>query len=831
MAAEAFKPVTTIQEPGIQGMPRTYTSTREVSAEWEPPIRGSVLGGILSQRFRTHIVLDAVVQPSGGKLVATISHCAPSAWTVLLGSSDRQDGSGEHLYERQVVPTPTQSQIEEDALSSYEPIDEAKSLRITKKPRRKTASGTYEDGYPQKQVKSKGVDNLTPQKYKGQTTTIETITTEALDPAQVDNIPDPENPAGNVTKVTHQKLNDEQYSRAITEEVIAENQIPLTGEEYGDIVTKAVEEKLVPDGTPAATGIDVISSVVSPLGNGKSVEETKRVKGGWPDPLERELSLDPPNIPSKLRRFIQRLTSKKKIGSIPANPTLGAGEVGLGFKQETPDRVEQTTVTEQVGLGSVSDEIVIEQKPFVRITATTKTQTFSNPPVSGNGGSRIIYDNGAGTVVWDNTAEVATPRPGLKGIETNGQAWGRIVQTINYSTSSTPPAGGSSSVVYSDGSVQVYEVSAPSINVSGGTSDFDNTQWGGITWTGTYGTSPVAGLGRRSRQVYSNGATSVYLNETSSALVSGSKRDIDAQSWGKLIWNGSYSTSASGDKSNQVWSNGTTSVYLNETASLQVSGSTKDIDAHSWGSITWNGSYSGASGGDKSRQVYSGPGGSVYLNETATLNLTDGSFVSAKETNVLLTETQTTTYGTSPVANDKNTRSRLVYSLKQHKVYENIKITRVAAPTRKYMSVIDVNIPPEILKFTKHTYSKKDGTETYRWEPDIREGYRGPYLAEVTEYWQETPNLAREPEKISPAPISFQTPLGGVSVGATLHPAYRFFIQIGTNHPEYDYQLWEQDIPATTPQTLRGRKILYHIETQAYRDGFIIREYRITIPS
>lgn len=220
MASEAVTPITSIQEPGLQGMPRTYTSQREVPAEWEPPLRGSVVGDILP-RYKTHIVLDAQVIPKGGKRVAVIAHCSPPSWVILTGSQDRLTSDDAFIYNRQVVLNPTQDAIEADPFSTYQPYDETKSIKTTKVPRRKKADGTYEDGYPQQQAKDKTDPNQPPGRFHTEATTIETATVEVLDKANVSDIPAPAAPSGDEIKVSHQKLNDEQYRKTIIEEIIA----------------------------------------------------------------------------------------------------------------------------------------------------------------------------------------------------------------------------------------------------------------------------------------------------------------------------------------------------------------------------------------------------------------------------------------------------------------------------------------------------------------------------------------------------------------------------------------------------------------------------------
>ena len=188
---------------------------------------------------------------------------------------------------------------------------------------------------------SNSKDNLTPQKYRSQTVVVKTE--QEVDPATA-----PTTLAGNlVSSVVTQTPNTGKAVLTDITETITENVIPLAGEEYGDIVTKSVSEVLVVDGTPADTGFNVISSVVEPIGNGKSVKQTKTAKGGWSDPVENESSKEVPDlIPAKYRKSVTRGKKTRKVSDIPANIGLGNGETARVYKRETPDRVEETVVTE-----------------------------------------------------------------------------------------------------------------------------------------------------------------------------------------------------------------------------------------------------------------------------------------------------------------------------------------------------------------------------------------------------------------------------------------------------------------------------------------------------
>lgn len=938
-SSEAFKPITTIQEPSIQGLPRFYTSTREVPAEWEPPVRGTVIGPILGPRYKLHIVLDASVQPSQGKLVATITHCSPAAWNILLSTVDR-DGIDVFLLKKQVVPAPTQDDVEAAFLSTFEPIDEAKSLKTTKVPRRRTTTGTFEDGYSQKQKKSKGVESLTPQKFKRLTDTITTTTQEALPAANVNDIPEPPTPSGDQTIIEHEKVTDHRYEKRVTAEVIDTNASPLVGQEYGDIVTKDVSERLVADGTSADTGMQVISSTVEPLGNGKSVKTTKTAHGNWPDPVEKEIAKDATHSPPpRYLRDLTRTTSKSKVASVPTSVTLSTGEIAKSYKKETPDRAEQSVTTEALNLNLTPVDEKVDQKPFVKITSVMTPGVAKVVPANRNGSANLVYDNGTAqiwenveeiavarersagsekdkkpfvsierdkrysasdaittatgsanvifddgtvqvyevtevhstgkygaagaeqqskpfvkitstatyqedgaldsgevgstnkvyddgeTVVYEKKVDTAVARPGLKGIETNAQQWGAIKSTINYTESSNPPSGGSVQVIFSDGSVTVYEATSTEALVSGSTKDIDPQQWGSVTWDGTY---DITSDGTRSRQVWSNGVLRVFHNETPTLHISGGSIEKDSQQWGSVTWNGTYGTSSSGDRSRKVAQIGEHEVYHNETATVSISGVGTDIEPREWGSLVWHGSYSSVSGGDKSRKVATIAGSDVYLNEDAELRVDPGSFISAREENALLTEVQTTSYSTSPNSGT-NTRSRVAFSLAGNKVYENITITRTAKAHRFYPGLANVDLPPIFTGFDYQLVTRRDGQDSYIYTPFVSSGFRGPMVCEVEEYWSENPGVDIEPTTFKPNSMEFKMPLGGFSVGACLHGYVEVSQTVGTKHPTYLFNEYLVYYDATSPPTWEGLKIVAHVDTQPYREGFVVRIFRVQL--
>jgi hypothetical protein len=162
--------------------------------------------------------------------------------------------------------------------SSVQPEGKGRATRRTVTARKRVVtqdSDTYVEGHPQMQTKSKGVPNLIPEKYRGQIATVQTTTQHELDGADINDIPEPDAPTGDQSQIVHEKVNDERYQKVVVDEVIDENADPLEGRlAYVESDNSAtVVEAVVPDGEPETTGLQVVSSKVSPLGNGKSIKQ------------------------------------------------------------------------------------------------------------------------------------------------------------------------------------------------------------------------------------------------------------------------------------------------------------------------------------------------------------------------------------------------------------------------------------------------------------------------------------------------------------------------------------------------------------------------------
>jgi hypothetical protein len=721
-----------------------------------------------------------------------------------------------------VVAEDTPADTGIDIISSQvTPLGNGTSIKVTKS----VQGGVWPD--PIESTISKTRDNMIPQKFRG-------FVTRFMKSRKVADVPETITLAGDEIAKDYTRETPDRVDEKVTEEIIDENIQDLEGEQYGKIVTVSTFESLVEEGTLAETGINVISSIVTPLGNGKSVKQDEIVKDGWPDPVEVSRSSPAENLPPSLYRDnLQRTVTTRKVASIPDSVSLGGNVVGVEYKQETPDRAEEQTTEQTFEIYGGDLAETVERRVYLETRSFTDVADEIILPEVGSGSSRMVYRSGD-SIIYENTKQETTAIETYKGTDTKAQAWGAIIEESNYTIDPTLPAGGSSVLVHNDGQSVVYENVDVSVEVSGSTVNNTPQEWGVIKQNGEYELTPIDDFGVTSRQVWSNGVTQVYLNETNTVEVGGSTVSNSPQAWGAVKQNGTYSETPEdgfGVTSRQVWSDGVTQVYLNETNTVEVGGSTAETDPQAWGSITWNGTYDESPDGLRSRQVWSDGVTQVYLNEDPTLTIEDSPFISAREESSILIEEQETSYGSTPSSSGTNTRSALIFSIGEHKVYENVTITVTPKPMREYGGVIDYAVPSVLQSIGAKSYPRRDGTSTVYYEPVIKEGFSGSFPCRVQEVFEEdpVPPTVLELQRFSPAPVAFSTPFGSLNIAPTLHGSFTIPVNTGSRNPIYELVAETIVIPATNVPDWEGMEILAAYSTTPYKSGFIVRKYYIDL--
>jgi hypothetical protein len=500
------------------------------------------------------------------------------------------------------------------------------------------------------------------------------------------------------------------------------------GATYGEIVTTSDSVvSVVDEGTNVDTGIDIISSQITPLGNGKAVKVTKEVLGGWPDPVEKSLSNPPEGLPpSIVRDNLIVTTETRKVGSIPAAISLTGNEVGKTYKRETPDRVEEEVTTMSFSINAGLLEKSVNRTAYLITSSESTASDVGVIPAIGDGSYSLIYRAGE-LEIYRNTVVTTEGVAGFKGIDTSAQAWGSIIETTNYTLDSNVVAGGSTRLIFKDSMTTVYESSSVAVSVSGTTKDVDAQAWGTLTWNGSYATTPSTAVGGRSRQVWSNGVINVYLNENHEVAIAGAE------------------------------------------------------------------------------------------------------FVSGKLVTPILIVTEYTAYATSP-STAPNSNSRVVFNLGNTRIFENQRKDVTPTGVRDYAGVINYSVPPVFLGIEFTVFEKRDGTTEKHMDANIKEGFSGAMPCAVKEYYSDDPpTVPATLVTFKPEPISFTTPFGSFYCPPTLHGEFNYDFSTGTVDPVYKYIAYTVNIPATSPADYEGQSLLVKFEVNPYEEGYIVQEYTINL--
>ena len=650
-------------------------------------------------------------------------------------------------------------------------------------------NGALTDDWPIGQVKSKGRNILTPQKFRIGTEVVETTTPLDLSATNVDNLPAPATPTGDEVEVRVTKINDYRYEKKITTETVNANTNPLVGEEYGNIVTYSTSEELVDEGDLADTGLEIVNSKVEPLGDGKAIKTTTEVKGGtWPDPLSKEVTNEGPGLPpQRYRKDVTLTKTSKKIAAsaIPASPVLSGNEIAKQYVKETPDRAEEIVTTQVLNLNVSNVDTAVDRKPFVSITSTMSPGNAPVLPATGNGNARLVYENGT-NLIYENTSEVAEAVPGPAGTEKDQQVFVTKNIAKRYSTENTvSTATGVSRVVFNDGKIQVYEVDE-------------------VTSTGKYG---AAGTEERT-QTFVKLITDKFYNPTGTVTGNGSSR--------------------------KIYDDGQTVVYeeSRERAEAVPGTAGTEKDARVGYTLTTEKEYSTSNTVTKnlgsSRVAFNDGNIQVYEVSNVTASAKPIDFVGGKIASPLFNETTTTRYSTSPEG-EGIYNSRVDFTDGDLVIYEVNSTTVEPLAPRTYSTVINARVPAVLQKIEFKKWDRRDGGSRTAVNVFIEEGYVGSFPGRITEFFTKDPNAAEgfEAQQMRPKSISYSGHNFSISIPPTLHPAVYFEETTGTEDPVWEYEFYRLDVPATEPTSVPTGFVPYALDVQPFKDGYIIRKIEI----
>jgi hypothetical protein len=213
------------------------------------------------------------------------------------------------------------------------------------------------------ETRGKARQSVVPEKFRDSTETTRTI--QDVDPGTL-----PSTIEGNLlSSVVEEQPNSGKAVKTEITESINEDADALTGSEYGAIVGKDTTESLVGEGSDADTGIDILSSRVVPLGNGKAIKTTHRVDGSsWPSTVDDRKEISKTDVPARFKGESSVTVTSKMVGSAPSL-ALGANEIQKSYEKETPDRYKETTVMQTAPNITLEGAQVVTQ--FGGVKATT----------------------------------------------------------------------------------------------------------------------------------------------------------------------------------------------------------------------------------------------------------------------------------------------------------------------------------------------------------------------------------------------------------------------------------------------------------------------------
>jgi hypothetical protein len=236
--------------------------------------------------------------------------------------------------------------------------------------------------------------------------------------------------------------------------------------------------------------------------------------------------------------------------------------------------------------------------------------------------------------------------------------------------------------------------------------------------------------------------------------------------------------------------------------------------------------------------VYSGPGGSVYLNETPQVRPLAGAFQSAKKTTPTYTVTETTSFSTSSEASEPNSQTRLVFAQGTERVFEKTVRTIEPKGRKIYYSVINAQTPSRLKQLLIEKIKRKPNSEgpvrdKICIRADIEEGYSGLFPAKITEYFTKDPAAAEnfkplvfKTKRVDYDGIQFQ-----VSIGETLHEQVNLVDTIGTNDPDYvslqKLSTSFTHFTATEPTRIPTGWQNYAIQIDPFEDGYLVKEIQV----
>ena len=529
--------------------------------------------------------------------------------------------------------------------------------------------------------------------------------------------------------------------------------------------------------------------------------------------------------------------------------TIGNLPVTGGNTSSRFDEKGWTNQTEAVTFTGGTTSTTVEQRPFVRIQSDSTVSGTPSTPSIGTGTSRLVYDNGT-TKVYENVVDTSTARPGPAGVEKEARPYANITTTKTYATSGNVASPtGSSQVVFNDGRTVVYEVNEITANakIANVGEEKEERPYASLRTAKRYSTSGTVNTKTGSSNVvWTDGATTIYeVNDiTATAKIANVGEEKEERPYVSLTTTKKYSTSSAVNtktgSSNVVWTDGTTTVYEVNTiaASPKAEKIGEEVDGQVYGTTKTDKSY------ETSPNIPVGSIGStniiwtdgktkIYeksLNSLQSINTQEFTSLYSKGDTVA-NERVITKYSEKPETGTSAAfyTSNLVYTDNKRKVYE-IKETKIEAENKEWDELVNYEWPSVLTSFWVTQIESKNTPGLYYYFPRMlfKQGFTGPQVAKVKQWWQKTAPKLSKPVIMVPSGTTFRSTFYDFTLPPCLHPKLTLGGVIGSKNPEYKVGVDRMVLPPTN--YVDWPKEVSWTEVKPFKGGFLVNQTTLTPP-
>ena len=541
--------------------------------------------------------------------------------------------------------------------------------------------------------------------------------------------------------------------------------------------------------------------------------------------------------------------STAKRYSVNGEVATNTGSSNIVWTDGTTTIYEVNEITASAKAANVGQEK--EERPYASLKTEKRYSTSGNVSTK-TGSSNVVWTDGLITIYEVNEI-TATAKPATVGEEKEERPYASLKTQKRYATNgNVSTKTGSSNVVWTDGLITIYEVNEITATAKPATvgEEKEERPYASLKTEKRYSTNGnVSTKTGSSNVVWTDGSVIIYeINEvTATAKQEEVGEEKEVRPYVKLVTKKRYSTNSDigteTGSSNVVWTDGETTIYelseITPEPKLKEYGS--EFRTEPWGkykirkeyidtldegntklnqqNIIWTDGEHNIF--EKSEFEITEANSDNYISEKS---LRDGPYIEKTQTSYIKAtsaesiDSDEDYYTVTEVFNDGNQK---VFRLDE-RILENNPLEWEEIINYEWPSVL------EDIRFVPWT-SKINGQATYYPRIDYKQGFSGPQKATKKQYWQKEKPDITPPELMVPKGISYRSPMLSLDIPPCLHSTFEIDVTNGTSDPDWEYTLdvetYEATEPADWPDEIKWT------ESIPLKGGYLVTETTIRKPA